>query len=156
MLNIVNPYTFDSAVLPYRVDVMAWSSADATSGVTFTRTQSVANLSGGAASHSNAADADNGDYMEWEFLVDAGTYRLDALIQQGVDRGIFDFAVDGSSLGTVDGYAAATTRNVLASFTGATLAAGHHTVRVTANGKNASSTDYVIALHTITLTRTGA
>ena len=156
MLNVVNPYTFDSAILPYRVDVLAWSSVDGSSGVTYTRSQSSTILGGGVAGQSNAANADDGDYMEWDVLVDAGTYRIDLFIITATDRAIHDVLIDGSSIGTTDGYSAGTVRNVVASFTGVALAAGHHTVRVAANGKNASSTDYFISPQSLTLTRTGA
>ena len=156
MLNVVNPYTFDSAILPYRVDVMAWSSADAVSGMTYTRGQNSSNLSGGFAQQLDATDASDGDYMEWDVLVAAGTYRLDLVYMTAANYAVVDVLIDGSSIGTFDAYSASLTRNVVGSVTGISMTAGHHTVRVAANGKNASSTDYFITPQSATLTRTGA
>ena len=156
MLNVINPYTFDSAILPHRVDVTAWSSVDGSGGVTYARAQNSNYLSGGAATHVTAGDADDGDWVEWDVLVDSGTYTVTMVYGSAPNRGIHDVKVDGTSLGTVDGYTAGTIRNNVASFTGVALAAGHHTIRVAINGKNASSSDYLLDVQVITLTRTGA
>lgn len=156
MLNVINPYTFDSAILPYRVDVMAWSSADAVSGMTYLRNANNTTLGGGSAFQQNAADADSGDYMEWNVLTAAGTWRIDLFYVQGADKAVLDVLIDGTSIGTADAYAAGTSRNVVASFTGVALAAGNHVLRVAANGKNAASSDYIIQPQTLALTRTGA
>lgn len=158
MLNVVNPYTFggDTSILPYRVDVLAWSSADGVSGMTYTRNQSSSNLGGGSALQASAADADDGDYMEWDVLTAAGTYRLDLVYMTAANYAVVDVLIDGSSIGTFDAYSASLTRNVVGSVTGISMTAGHHTVRVAANGKNASSTDYFITPQSVTLTRTGA
>lgn len=156
MLNVINPYGFDSSILPYRVDIIGWSAADSVSGMTFTRVQNNAELGGGVASQASAADSDNNDYMQWNFLVESGTYRLDLIHTKWASYAIFDILIDGVSVGTVDGYNASILHNVVTSITGIVLTAGHHTVRIAANGKNASSTNYTITTQSVTLTRTGA
>ncbi len=149
------PYTFDSAILPYRVDVLAWSSVDGSGGMTYTRTQHSGFLSGGIAGQANLADGDDGDYMEWNVLVAAGTYTLTFFYYSDSQRCKSTWSIDGVDVGTVDLYGAPTF-NVVGSISGIAIGAGNHTLRARANGKNASSTDYLLGVTSITLTRTGA
>ena len=156
MLNVINPYGFDSAILPYRLDLMMWSGPDLVSGFTTTRFQSTAELGGGWVGQQSAAAADNGDYYEINFLVEAGTWTMTIIYQKNPNSPIHDFLIDGVSVGTVDTYAAGTSHNNVTSISGITLSAGHHTFKILANGKNASSGDYNLAIQNVNLTRTGA
>lgn len=152
MLNVVNPYTFDSAILPYRVDVLPWSSVDGSSGMTYTRYQSSFYLSGGLGG--SDASPSNGSTMQWNVLLAAGTWRLDVVWTGAPSYGIVDFDLDGTTVGSVDLYTGST--NAVASITGIAVAAGLHVLRSTVNGKNVSSSGYRSAFSSLTLTRTGA
>lgn len=160
MTLVVDPYTIAPAatntfIMPYRADVMAWSSVDGSGGMTWTRSQSSGNLSGGIAGQANLADADDGDYMEWFVTVEAGTYTLTFLYYRDGARCSSTWSIDGVDIGTVDLYGTGAF-NVVGSIASITIGAGNHTVRARANGKNASSTDYALGVQSITLTRTGA
>ena len=156
MINLINPYVFDSVILPYRFDLMVWAGPDTVSGFNATRYQSSSALGGGRFGQQSAAAADSGDYYEINFTVEAGTWTFTILYQKNPNSPIHDIIVDGSSIGTIDSYAAGTTHNNLATISGVSLISGNHTLKVLANGKNASSGDYNLAIQSITLTRTGA
>lgn len=157
MLNLINPYGFDSVILPYRVDVMAWSQASSPNA-TYNRAQSSSYFGGGVAGLLTGSDADNGDYFDigGDLVLDAGRYSVTVIYTKASQYGILDVKIDGVSIGTIDLYSAATTNNNVSTFTGVSLAAGPHSLRLAANGKNASSGDYMLAIASITLTRTGA
>ena len=138
------------ADLPHRIEIVPWGFWKSVTGLNG-RSQASSNLGGGSLFLTA-----NPNSVTWEVLLDAGTWALDVIYGASSDRAIFDFLIDGSSIGTVDAYAATLTRNVAAAITGITLAAGHHVLRIAANGKNAASADYFLTPFTLTLTRTGA
>lgn len=102
--------------------------------------------------------ADDGDYIEWYVNLAAGTYTFTTIYATSTTFAILAFTLDGVSMGaTVDGYAASLTLNNVAQRTGVTVSTdGLHTLRMTATGKNASSTDYVMAMQSFNFVRTGA
>jgi len=78
-------------------------------------------------------------------------------VMTNTDKGIATIAIDGSSVGTLDTYAASEGQNVLKSLTGIAVAAdGNHVLRITNATKNASASDYTLSITYIVLTRTGA
>lgn len=87
--------------------------------------------------------------------LEAGTYTFDLFHLASTNRGIYDVQFDGTSVGTIDGYAAATAA-AMGSITGITVAkSGRINVRLLMSTKNASSTAYQGSLHGFGLTRTG-
>jgi len=63
-----------SVLMPYRLDWPAWGAADAVNGMTFTRYQDPQLLGGGLGYQGGPANSNAGDWMEYLFDVDAGTY----------------------------------------------------------------------------------
>ena len=85
----------------------------------------------------------------------AGTYTLTAVTYQLTAAGIYSATVDGSAIGTFDGYGANTV-NVVKTITGIAMTAGVHTLMFTMATKNASSSAYRYSIMSLTWTRTGA
>lgn len=158
---VIDPYRFatssDTFIMPYRQDHLGWSSNDGTSGVTYTRTQGSGNIGGGYAGQNGAADADDGDYWDAFFNLAAGTYTFTVLYRANTTHGILELLLDGVSLGTIDTYNGSATNNNVSSISSVSVAAdGNYTLRMKVNGKNASATDYLLAVQSVTATRTGA
>lgn len=157
---VIDPYRFaaagDTFIMPYRQDVMAWSSVDGFGGMTYTRMQASTLLGGGVVLQASAADADDGDYYEWYANLAAGTYTLTFLFWRDTDRAITTWSLDGVDIGTVDQYGS-NAPNTAGTISSITVAAdGNYTLRCRANGKHASSTDYYLTIQSVTLHRTGA
>lgn len=156
-MQVINTYlTADTFLAGYYVNHPAWSSVDAVSGVTYTRIQASDRLGGGLGSHPNASDADDGDSMSWSFLSETGTYTFSVLYSKYTSRGIIEFLVDDVSIGTVDMYNGSSVLNVVTDMTDIALVEGTHTLKALVNGKNASSSDYIMAVEWFSFTRTGA
>lgn len=143
----------DTFLAPYDLDVVPWASWSASSG-TPSRTANTNYLGLGVETNSSPA---NGDYVQWSFFVEAGTYALTWIHPTFSSYGIVDLTIDGgAAVGTVDCYAAGITYNAVTQITGLVLAQGVHSVRVAVNGKNASSSGYSMTHVLFTFTRTGA
>lgn len=158
---LIDPYRFaaaasDTFIMPYRQDVMAWSSVDGSGGMTYTRYQTSANLGGGSAAQASTADSDDGDYYEWFVNLEAGTYTVTVIYTKFTNGAICDVLIDGTSIGTFDRYNLTANVNNVVTFAGVAVTAGNHTLRIAANGKAGSSSDYVIDVQAVTLHRTGA
>jgi hypothetical protein len=97
-----------------------------------------------------------GNYWEFAIVTDAGTWTFDILHHQAASGGILTVTVDGASVGTIDCYAASDTANVFTAFTGISLTAGRHTVRMEVTGQNASSSGFIALLQRLYGARTGA
>lgn len=100
------------------------------------------------------------NFIEWDLPLTSGTWRFDLLHTTASDNGIYTVTLEGVSLGTIDGYSAATTRNVASSITGFTVAAQPRntllSLRFTMATKHASSTGYRGRIQFISMRRTGA
>lgn len=156
---IIDPYRFatgDTFVMPYRQDIMGWSSVDGSSGMTYTRVQSSVAMGGGLGGQLSLEEADSGDYMEWFVNLEAGTYTLTEIFFRSTLQGIVRWSLDGTSLGTIDHYGSSAP-NIVGTITGITVpTAGNYTLRAAIDGKHASSTDYLMPVKAVNLTRTGA
>lgn len=88
------------------------------------------------------------------FVCRAGTYTLKILGVTDADRGKLDIYIDSVLVSSgQDWYAASTTKNVTKSVASATISTdGYHTLRCKTNGKNASSSNYYMAITKIWLT----
>ncbi len=105
-------------------------------------------------------DALTGHTASFTMALRPGTYRLDLLHLTGSDYGIATFSFNGVTLGAIDMYSAATTRNVASSLTGLAIAGTPfrttQTFTLLINTKHASSTGYRARLQYLCLRRTGA
>jgi hypothetical protein len=106
--------------------------------------------------YSAGSGSTTGGYLEWPITVDSGTYALMAITSFGNNRAIITIKLDGSSLGTIDMYAASTTPTLSRLTSIAIATAGRKTLRVEITGKNASSSAYSCLITRLALTRTGA
>lgn len=96
------------------------------------------------------------DEFTLDWIGQAGTYTMRVPFLRYHNRGICTFYVDGTTVGSIDGYA---TGAVAAweEFTGiSVIGDGAHTIRVLVTGKNASSSSYVTTISNIGLLRTGS
>lgn len=105
---------------------------------------------------SNAATQAQNDEVTWPLVLSAGTWRLDIDYVKGSVCGIATFRIDGTSIGTVDGYdASAALYNQSASITGISVASsGKKTFGILMATKNASASNYRFLLTAAFLTRT--
>jgi hypothetical protein len=90
----------------------------------------------------------------WDFGSPGGTWTIQLLHFKGSNRGIYTVQIDGSSVGTIDGYTAGSTANVRDLITGVSIAAGKRTISLKMLTKNASSSNYFGTFSGLTLLRT--
>lgn len=113
----------------------------------------------GAAWTTNTSQS-NGDYAEWpdaDLYLPAGTYSFWLYASALSNAPIIDVAIGGVNVATsVDLYSAGTAQTRFELATGVAITAGYKTLRFTANGKNASSSSYLMRLHGFGFRRTGA
>jgi hypothetical protein len=95
------------------------------------------------------------DEIGWDVVLAAGTWTFSLLYTKISPGGIITVSLDGSSLGTIDTYNAATTPNQRASITGISVASsGKKRLLLKMATKNASSSNYWAALQALGLIRT--
>lgn len=94
--------------------------------------------------------------VSWPFAVEAGTYTFTLAHHRGDNRGIYTVAIDGGSVGTVDGYNAGLDTGELTEITGIAITAGRKTLSLTMATKNASSSSFFGLIEGWSLIRTGA
>lgn len=94
------------------------------------------------------------DERYWNVGVTGGTWDFTLMHFKGANRGIYDVQIDGVSIGTIDGYAAGATRNVISSITGVSITAGKRKIALKMTSKNASSSSYFGTVQHIQLRRT--
>lgn len=140
--NVHMPWVIDIDVFPTPTAQTAW---DSLSG------NDTAALHGFWKQSTGVINAE----IAWDVPLAAGTWAVDLLHHQGSNRGIYTVQFDGTAKGTVDGYAAALTRNVRTTVPGIAVATTAK-VRVSLEmaTKNASSTDYYGAIGSLRLRRT--
>lgn len=139
--------------LPRRVEIVPWGFWKA---INFTpvRLQGSSYLGGGAIGADDNADQ---KYIEWEVLLDSGTWAIDIIYLKQANGAITDIKIDGSLVGSIDHYNASTSGNNVTTISGISIGTpGYKILRLITNSKNASSTSYRHYVHFITLRRTGA
>lgn len=94
------------------------------------------------------------DSASYDFACGAGTYKFELLHLVSTNRAIYTVKIDGSTVGTVDGYAGGF-GYVRSTLTGLALSAGQHVLTFTALSKNASSSGYDMLFERAILTQTG-
>lgn len=108
----------------------------------------VASLQYGGYWQAGAADCKNGDEYTFSAHLAAGTYTLYHLGRKAHDKGIIDWYLDGSAIsgGANRDWYAATAATYLDSFSVTVSTSGYHVFKAKVDGKNGSSSDYVISV----------
>jgi hypothetical protein len=147
------PTVRDFGFEPWLVDILSWSNPSATSGTwIFADFLSEAPVYPMAMSLSSTSAAQN-DYYEWPVVLSAGVWSLLLHHRKSTNVGIYTIAIDGSTIGTVDGYAAAVAAG-RDEITGITATNGMHLLRFTLATKHASSSAYAGNIFGVSLRRT--
>jgi len=101
----------------------------------------------------NQSDGTQGDTITFDAACDAGTYTLELFHLRFQSRGIYTVKIDGTTVGTIDGFAASLTPTRSA-LTGIAIGAGQHTVTLAMLTQNGSATGFIGQVERIVLTRT--
>jgi hypothetical protein len=102
----------------------------------------------------NISSGAQNDAISFDFACAAGTYSFELFHLAFTNRGIYTVRIDGVSVGTIDGYAAAILTPSRDVVTGIAIAAGQHTVTLLMATKNASSSSFFGIIERAVLTRT--
>ena len=141
-------------LLPWLIDINPFPTAVANTSFD-TLTVDTACIFNGTKDSSGTVD----NLIGWDIVLPAGTWSLELMHKQGADRGIYTvtFTATGASttFGTIDGYAAATTRNVRSSLTGIIITApAKGRLSLAMSSKNALSTKFTGSVQAVRLWRT--
>lgn len=124
-----------SAILTPRVWVPAMAPSRASTGA-WIWTQSTAHWFGVSFQSSGAQS----EWVEYDVLLQAGTYDLTLLNRKGPNLAIYTVSLDGTDVGAVDGYSA-TSINGKEVVAGLTVASsGVHTLKLRVDTRNAANT----------------
>lgn len=103
----------------------------------------------------NSASSADGDEIHYSTFLGAGTYTLKLLGTKASNHGIVDIYIDAGEVASFDLYNATVARNQVLTQTSISVAsAGVKDIKVILDGKNGSSSDYIIAFQSITFYRT--
>lgn len=117
------------------------------------RTQNSGELSGGT---SGLSGGNTGTHVKDHWLA-AGTFKYAQIHWKDPSTGITTIKFGASTIGTIDTYAAATTKNNYTEITAFVNAAAKvDALELSKPTKNASASDYTQAIQTYALVRTGA
>ena len=120
---------------------------------TFTKDQHSTALGGGYYTSNGAQN----DYFDTDFWSEARTYKYAQVVRKDSNIGIATISIDGSSVGTLDGYNASTLQSQYQEITGIVVAtAGVKSIQVKMATKNASSTNYYGYIGSMAWISTGA
>jgi hypothetical protein len=102
----------------------------------------------------NASDTAQNDSITFDFICNAGTHTLEFFHLPFMNRGIYTLQIDGTTIGTVDGFSNSLvpTRAVLTGIVVST--SGQHTFTILMATKNASSSAYMGMVERAVLTQT--
>lgn len=107
-------------------------------------------------SYINAGATQNA-WAEWKVWLPQGTFDLDVYGISSTNRGIAEFTLDGSTIGSQDWYSASGVFNVLKTITGINApTTGIYTLRMTAVSKNASSSAFSLTPSWLQFRRTAS
>jgi hypothetical protein len=140
-----------TAGLPWKIDVNVFGPVSTETGWD-TVSQSSSYLVGGVRGTDNG---DQNNEVGWDVVLAAGTWTITLIGIKSTDYGICTVSLDGSSVGTLDMYAASSTNNNVMSLTGVTVSAtGKKRLLLKMATKNASSSAYKAAVNIVSLLRT--
>jgi hypothetical protein len=92
------------------------------------------------------------DETVWNLLLAAGTWNLELLHKKGSDRGIYNIALDGNLVGTINGANIATQQNIRDSIAFTVPNTGLHLLRL--RMATTSAGNYKGSISGLTLRRT--
>lgn len=96
------------------------------------------------------------NYLEYTVNLGVGEWSLSVWTARDTNKGIVTVTVDGTQVGTFDGYSYSLMENSERVVEGINIAsAGNHLLRLTVTSKNASSSGYFQEVNHIRFTRTG-
>jgi len=102
----------------------------------------------------NVSDTAQNDSITFDFACNAGTHQLDLYHLPFSNRGIYTIKIDGTTVGTVDGYASSL-NPTFGTISGIAVAtAGQHTLTIVMATKNVSSSGYMGMMEYIVFTQT--
>lgn len=108
-------------------------------------------VAGNAHLRSSGPDAET----NWDVVLAAGTWTVEASVIVGAGRGIITFALDGTDIGTYDTYGAVTDFKARGGVAGVVVpTSAKRRLRLKAATKNAASAAYMIDLVWLQLRRT--
>jgi hypothetical protein len=138
---------------PWMENIPNWASPSASAGTwIFADFLSEAPAYPVALSLSSTSAAQN-DYYEWPIVLSSGVWNLLLHHRKSTNVGIYTVSLDGVSIGTIDGYAAAVAAGQ-DTITGFTPTSGLHLLRFTMATKNAASSAYAANILAVSLRRT--
>lgn len=128
-----------ATVGPAHIDIVAWGNVKAATG-TYTRLQDSSTLTGGHG-YDSAGAINN--YLTWDVPLIAGNWTITVIHYTNINRGIVTPSIAGTDLATYDGYSAGPVRNVVAQWTGVSVAtSGVKEFKLRCDSKHASSSGY--------------
>lgn len=97
-----------------------------------------------------------GNWIEFSNLdLSSGSWEAEILHSKNTSYGIAHLLLDGADQGQADFFAGSLTHNQRSTIAFTVATSGLHTLRLSADSKNASSTGYYLPMQLIRLTRTG-
>lgn len=135
---------------PWLVDVDVFPTASANTNWDSIWADS-ANIGGGQKESSGAQN----DEINWDVILGAGTWALELFHNGFTDRGFYTVQIDGVTLGTIDGYRAATTYNIRSTISGIAVAqAGKKRLKLKMATRNLPSSGYRGSINALRMRRT--
>lgn len=145
--------------LPWHIDLRAETPYDTNVGeyqiVAHAQPGSAPFFANGGVGITNGLDSPaQNDEIGWYVVLAAGTWNFTLNLRESTNVCIYTVTIDGSSIGTIDGYSASATATstTITGFTVSTT--GRKLLKLAALTKNASSTNYVIDIKSMHFRRT--
>lgn len=139
-----------SSLLPWVVDVDVFPAAISNTNWD-TITLATVYLYGAGKLSSGAQN----DEIAWDIVLAAGTWTLELIHTKNTNLGIYTVSLDGTTIGTIDGYNGSAANNSRGSITGIAVAASGKTrLKLKMATKNASSSSYFGLIHALQMRRT--
>lgn len=102
-----------------------------------------------------SSTANDGDEVNFDIFLDAGTYSVVIVGQANTNRGIAKILLDATEIMSADMYAGAGANNKLFQTDSISIDRGQYTLKFKADGKNGASSAYGVSFMQIIFIRTG-
>jgi len=102
-----------------------------------------------------ASSGAQNDEISWDVVLGAGTWSIELIHRQYVNRGIYSIQLGSVEKGTIDGYLATVGANIISSVDGIIIpTTGKKELKIKMATKNPSATNYLGSIHSVALRRT--